>query len=297
MKLLIGLIVLVLVTILCYGGLVAFAQPAPSHPYFSQWRAERLPIVIADRGGNGLWPENTLYAFERAAAMGVDMLGMDVRSTADGVLVLMHDPVVDRTTDGVGPVTSITLEEIRVLDAGHTWSSDGAMTFPFRGQAVTVPTVEEVFAALPDFPMSVDIKQTEPRITTPLCALIREYGMTEKVLVSSFNSHTLDQFQRACPKVATFGSNEDVRTFTVLNFVFLGAIYQPGFHAIKVSEYWKGMHILTPLFLETAKGRNMHVYVQMIDVDIEVEIQRMLALGPDGIITSYPDRVIDLLGR
>src|SRR5262245_13152385 len=72
--------------------------PAP-HPF---WDGPS-PRVIAHRGGRGLWPENTLYAFRRAAALGADVLEMDVRQTADGELVVLHDETVDRTTDGSGP--------------------------------------------------------------------------------------------------------------------------------------------------------------------------------------------------
>lgn len=88
------------------------ARPALSvvdHPYL----AAKPPLVIAHRGGRGLWPENTLYTFQRAAELGVDVLEMDVRASADGALVVLHDPTVDRTTEGEGPVNEKTLGEFR----------------------------------------------------------------------------------------------------------------------------------------------------------------------------------------
>lgn len=82
----------------------------------------RRPVrVIAHRGGVNLWPENTIYAFERALALGVDVLEMDVRGTADDRLVLLHDETVDRTTNGTGRIRDLTLAEVRELDAGYTW--------------------------------------------------------------------------------------------------------------------------------------------------------------------------------
>lgn len=295
MKGLVVLLVVVVLALVGYGVLVALAQPAPPHPYFEQWRAQRFPIVIAHRGGKGLWPENTLYAFERAAAMGVDMLDMDVRSTADGVLVLMRDPEVNRTTDGTGLVTSLTLEKLQALDAGHNWSSDGGTTFPFRDQRITVPTLEEVFSALPDVHMSVEIKQSELSLANSLCMLIREYGMKDKALVGSIKAEPLEQFRRECPTVATAGSEDEVRVFVYLNLVFLGAMYQPDFSALQVGEYRSGLRIVTPFFMETAHNRNMRVYVRTTDE--EEDMQTLVNLSVDGIITGYPDRVLGLLGR
>ncbi len=74
---------------------------------------------MAHRGGAGLWPENTMLAFERARELGVDVIEMDVHATADGVLVVLHDANVDRTTDGAGRVGALTLSELKKLDAGY----------------------------------------------------------------------------------------------------------------------------------------------------------------------------------
>src|SRR5215212_8356264 len=91
-------------------------------------------LVIAHRGGAGLWPENTLYAFERAAAMGVDVIETDVRATKDGELVVIHDDNVNRTTGGAGAVGALTLAELKRLDAAYRFSTDGGRSFPLRGQ-------------------------------------------------------------------------------------------------------------------------------------------------------------------
>ena len=86
-----------------YAILALLAQPAAGHPFFAQF--EQRPLVMAHRGGRALWPENTLSAFERAVEMGVDVLEMDIHTTADGALVVMHDNTVDRTTNRSGPVS------------------------------------------------------------------------------------------------------------------------------------------------------------------------------------------------
>src|SRR3954471_8516604 len=97
--------------------------------------------IIAHRGASGSAPENTIAAFELAVAHGADAIELDVRLTADRVPVVLHDATLDRTTSGRGPLGTLTLEQVRRLDAG--------VRFPaFRGLGVTVPTLAEVLRAI-----------------------------------------------------------------------------------------------------------------------------------------------------
>ena len=118
---------------------MALVQSATDIPFAE--KIQRRPLVMAHRGGAGLWPENTMYGFERAVDLGVDVLETEIHSTADNILVLMHDSTVDRTTNSSGPISAFTLEELRTLDAGYNWTSDGGQTFPFRGSGITVATL------------------------------------------------------------------------------------------------------------------------------------------------------------
>lgn len=295
LKRFVGLLALIVVALVCYGVLSSLALPVPPHPFFSPWRSQRFPLVVANAGGNGLWPENTLYALQFSHDMGVDILDMDVRSSADGVLVLMHDPRVDRTTDGTGLITSLTMEELRDLDAAYNWSSDGGITFPFRNKSVTVPTLEEVFAAFPDVRMSINMQQVFPSLAIPLCELIGTYQMMDKVLVSSVDVSELKQFRQFCPQVATVGSEGELLTFSMLNLLFLGEIYEPNFHALMVPTERSRLIRITPFFLETAYNRNLRVYI--FTNGNEDDIQRLINLRVDSIITDYPDIVLAALGR
>jgi glycerophosphoryl diester phosphodiesterase len=144
--------------------------------------------------------------------MGVDVLELDVHSTSDGTLVVMHDAAVDRTTDGRGRVNELTLEAVKKLDAGYVFSPDGGQTFPFRNRKITVPTLREIFDALPQMTFNIEPKQHTPSIIKPLCALVRERKMIDKVIVGSFNQTTIDDFRRECPEVATSASPSESRT-------------------------------------------------------------------------------------
>ena len=287
------LLVVLAILAAAYAIAALLARPAAEYPFFAQF--EQRPLVMAHRGGRALWPENTLYAFERAVEMGVDVLEMDVHTTADGVPVVMHDDTVDRTTNGSGPIQSFTLEELRGLDAGHTWSSDDGQTFPYRGQGITVPTVEEVFAAFPDVPLNIEIKQEEPSMVASFCQLIRDHDLVDQVLVASFHEETIDEFRATCPEVATStGTSETVALF-VLSRLFLESTYGAPAEAAQVPEYRSGLHVLAPRFIDAAHNRNLEVHAWTIND--EDDMQRMISLGVDGIITDYPDRLLELLGR
>ena len=133
--------------------------------------------VIAHRGASGYAPENTAAAFAKAIAMGADAIETDVRLSADGELVLIHDATVTRTTDGRGPVADHTLAELRALDAGR-WFSDA-----FAGERV--PTLAELIEDVaPRIPVGLEIK--DRAATGPTIAAIRAAGIEDRVEVTSF---------------------------------------------------------------------------------------------------------------
>jgi glycerophosphoryl diester phosphodiesterase len=253
------------------------------------------PKIIANRGGGGLWPENTLYAFEQATTMGIDILNMDVRRSADGQLVLIHDVSVERTTNGIGPVGQLTLAELQALDAAYHWSDDGGQTYRYRDQGITVPTIPEVFSKLPEARMNIEMKTEQPTLVTTLCALIHKHELTEQVLVSSFSQIALQQFREVCPGVATSASDEEVKVFFILNLIFLGPIYSPVFQALQVPEQRDWMNVITPGFVRTAHNRGLVVFVSTINE--QSDLQHMLEIGVDGVASNYPDQLLIAFGR
>lgn len=268
-------------------------EAVPEHNYFRQDAGR--PLAIAHRGGAGLWPENTLYAFEHAAALGVDVIETDVHVTADGELVVFHDEGVERTTDGAGRVGSLTLAELKRLDAAYRFSTDGGRSFPVRGSGVSVPTLREVFEALPRMRFNIEPKQAVPPLAAPLCRLIREYGMTDRVLIASFSGTTLGEFRRECPEVATSAATGEVASFLTLEETGLAASYSPSMQALQVPEHAGALRVLTRDFVEAAHGRNLRVHAWTVNA--EGDMRRLVELGVDGIMTDYPDRLLKVLGR
>ncbi len=146
--------------------------------------------VIAHRGASGYAPENTRAAFERAIEMGADAIETDVRLSADGELVLMHDATVTRTTDGRGPVADHTLAELRALDAG-SWYSDA-----FAGERV--PTLAELIEDVaPRIPVVLEIK--DQAATAMTVEAIRAAGIEGRVEVTSFLWPAVVEAKRLAP--------------------------------------------------------------------------------------------------
>lgn len=273
-------------------GLLLFARSVPDHPYYADGPEV---TVIAHRGGKHLWPENTHLAFQKAAAMGVDALEMDVHISADGVLVVLHDDTVDRTTNGRGRVATMTLAELQKLDAGYHWSPDGGTTFPYRGQGLTIPTLEDVFRALPELRMVVEIKPSDRAAARLLCELIGQYRMQARVLVASFQEAPLRAFRAHCSEVATSAARLETTRFVLLSKIFLSRTLSPGFQSLQVPPSSSGITIMTPRFVRAAHARNLKV--ECWTINDPARMQQYINWGVDGIVTDRPDLLLQLLGR
>jgi glycerophosphoryl diester phosphodiesterase len=273
-----------------YTFLKRRTKPIPDHPYLR----DRDFLVMAHRGGQGLWPPNTLFAFERAVALGVDVLEMDIHSTAEGVLVVRHDPTVDSTTDGSGYIRDYTYPELKKLDAGYNWTTDDGASYPYRGKGIRIPTLDEILNSFPRMRLNIDIKPKEPKVVDLFCKYLREHDILEQVMVGSFHYDQLQRFRRLCPEAATTASPREVALFFGLNSFFLGGVYQNYAEAFSTPEYHEGLHLITERFVRGAHAHNMQVHVWTVN---EVQdMKRLIDWGVDGIITDFPDRLMTLVG-
>jgi len=268
---------------------------APSKLYYD---GAATPLVIAHQGGDGVWPGDTMFAFEQAVAIGSDVLEMDAHITKDGEIVLMHDETVDDTTDGTGLIEELTMAEIKQLDAAYEWSIDEGKTFPYRGQGIQVPTLRELFEKFPNMRYLIEIKLTNNPIDKPFCDLIREYNMQEKVIVGSFHDEAMAQFRATCPEVATSGSRGEVTAYVILGKLFLGGFVAPEYQSLQVpweKSESKGIPIMTARFIREAHAKNLHV--EPWTVNNPELMKQYIEWGVDGIITDRPDLMIEVLGR
>ena len=252
-------------------------QPALANP----------PLLFAHQGGADLWPSNTLLAFQNAAELGVDVLEMDVHLTADDDLVVIHDHTVDRTTDGTGRVGDMTVEELKQLDAGYAFTPDDGVTYPYRGQGVTIPTLDEVLTAFPDYRINIEIKDDNLHAAERLSDIIQAHNAQERVIVLSFHDDPLAYFRKLQPQVATGAGPGETRTFYILSSLYLWRFHRPHADAYQVPISQSFAHFDTPEFIGHAHNMNQQVHFWTInDAD---EMRRLLQLGADGIMTDRPD--------
>lgn len=282
--LLIGVVVLVLALI---------SQPA-SPPVVLADLGQR-PLVIAHRGGMGLWPENTLFAFERAAALGVDMLEMDLHLSQDAKLVVIHDETLERTSNGQGPVAHYNLAELQALDAGYKWTADGGQSYPYRGQGTRIAALEEVFERFPLIPKALEIKVPDVGMEAVLCEMLAAYDQLDRVIVASFHERSLQRFRQLCPEVATAGGPVSVRLLLALNWLGLSDLLSPSYPVLQIPQQHSGLNLATPRLVRNAQARGLQVHLWTINEQPNMRL--LLEMGVNGLITDYPDRALQLLGR
>ena len=266
------------------------ATPVPAHPYFATGDF----LVIAHRGGRGLMPENTITAFKHADSLGVDVLEMDLHTSADGHLVIIHDATVYRTTNGSGRVDSLTLAQLTALDAGYRFKGEGD-TFPFRDQGVRIPTLETVLSAFQHKRLLIEIKPNSPQVARQFCATLERFAMDQKTVVASFHSNALNTFRSACPQTPISATAGQVGLYTALHLLHLDSAYLNPPIAFQVPEKWGPLQLVDSRFIASVHARNAQVHVWT--VNREEAMRRLIDLGVDGLITDYPDRLLRVLER
>ncbi len=252
-------------------------------------------LVMAHRGGGGLAPENTMVAFQNAVDMKVDVLEMDIHSTADNVLVISHDPTVDRLTNGRGEIRDYTFAELKKLDAGYHWTSNGGKSFPFRDKGISIPTLEEVLSSFRHAPVNVDLKQRNPSIVKPFAKLIRDFKMTDKVLAGSFDNDTTKQLREELSEAIKICSMNEVRLFYLLHRLRLSRFFRGEAEAFQLPGYHGSLQVITPRLIHDLHKQGLHLHIWTVNEKQDME--RLIDWGVNGIITDYPDRLLQVLGQ
>ncbi|MGH7208156.1 MAG: glycerophosphodiester phosphodiesterase [Nitrospiraceae bacterium] len=219
-------------------------------------------LRIGHRGACGHAPENTLRSIAQAIALGCDMFEVDVQRTKDGHLVLIHDPRVDRTTNGKGLVAEMDLEELRTLDAGG-------------GQKI--PTLEEALqAASGRIGLILEVKAEG--LAYDLCSIVRASGFAGPILYASFLPDELQHLRRAEPEAR-------------LMLLLKRPPKDPVAEAARLQATHVGLRFDTatkPLVTTLHKAR---LTVFVYTVNKRKDIQRMRAVRVDGIVSDFPDRI------
>ncbi len=241
------------------------------------------PIILAHRGDKSFAPENTLPSFAQAIQKGADGVELDAKLTADGHIIVIHDPTLNRTTNGSGKVASFTLEEIRKLDAG-AWFDE-----KFRG--TRVPLLEEVFETVgKDKLINIELTNySTPHdgLTFKVCELIKRHNNQGQIIFSSFFASNLKIAAQALPGVPRgLLAMPGIVGLWARSFGFMFGDYQ-ALHPYITSTSREQMQRAHRL------KRRVHVWT----ANTPEEITRLKEWGADGIFTDDPATAVQALGR
>jgi glycerophosphoryl diester phosphodiesterase len=252
-----------------------------SSGYFDSAR----PRVFGHRGAAGLAPENTLPSFALALELGADYLELDVHGTRDGAIVVLHDSTLERTTDGAGAVADLTLAQLQRLDAGYQFSTDGRH-FPYRGQGVRVPTLAALLQRFPTTRLNIEVKQESPAIVDEVVRIITAAGRMADVLLAAEHDTIMGAIRRTVGEriVTSFSTGEVVDFVGRLNAGF--GEYHPAGRALQIPPRYNDIELITADSVAAAHRYGLEIHAWTIND--RAEIDRLLALGVDGIMSDLP---------
>jgi glycerophosphoryl diester phosphodiesterase len=261
--------------LLCVASLEVGAEPARSRLDARQGKV----VVIAHRGANRVAPENTLAAYRAAIDLGVDFVEIDVQTTADGQFVLMHDSTVDRTTNGSGAVRSLTLSQIKELDAGSWFSAK------FAGEKA--PTLEEAVGLCKGkVGLYIDLKDAS---VPALISALERYGIASRVVVYGA-ARQLQEIKRLRPQIAVMPGPGNWLSVRGMARLLAGSL-----HAEVVDSHLSSW---TPGRVREAHAAGARVWVDIMgETDSIRGMREAIHMGVDGIQTDHPDILLRLLGR
>ena len=236
-------------------------------------------LNFAHRGFKGLYPENTMLAFRKAVEIGADGIEFDLHLTKDGQLVIIHDELLDRTTDFKGLVKDYSLRELKKANASAL----------FDQYSEKIPSLEEYLSYIKDKDIitNIEIKNSiidYPNIEEKMYEMVKAYGLLDKIIVSSFNHESLLRV-KAIDKNVKCGILESSRMVKSWDYVkSLGCEYYHPMNFV-VDEY------IIQKFKENGIGLNIWFGQS------EFDYSRYLTDGVTSLITDYPDRVKDLIEK
>jgi glycerophosphoryl diester phosphodiesterase len=234
-----------------------------------------VPAIFAHRGFSSQAPENTIPAFLKAVEIGANGIELDVQLSADGEIVVFHDSMLDRTTNGNGKVSERLLSSLKKLDAGSWFSID------YKG--VNIPTLQEVFNEIPDnFLINVELKNDRNQVEilpSKVVELLKKNNKFEQVLISSFSVDMIKEMQKHLPQIK------------------IGLLAMPSILGFKTRNFTSrriAHYAMHPFHLDVKpklikryndEGKRIHTYT----VNKEEQMRKLFMMGTHGIFTDHPD--------
>ncbi len=274
----------------CAGPASAPAAPLAPSTASGAWPGV---LVVAHRGGAALAPENTLVAFDNALKIGVEMVECDVHLSKDGELVVMHDPNVSRTTDGTGQIGSLTLAELRKLNAAAKFGNGAWAAQP-------VPTLAELLDLVKGKAgIQIEIKTTAgktryPGIERKVVDLVNARGMADRVLIISFDFPTLKDVKTIAPQIKT-GALVDAPWMSAHMTQSPDQILDEVGKATGADYFMPTAGSISEPLVKAAHARGIKVGAWTVDAP--QDMRRLAGWGVDAITSNKPDELKHTMGR
>lgn len=248
-------------------------------------------LVIAHRGGAGLMPENTMASFKNGIALKSDFIEMDAHLSKDGIPVVIHDPTLERTTDGFGQISNFTLAQLQTYNAAaKSLSVTSKEPIPSFAQVLDLakPTNVKVEVEI-KVPPQGRYNSIEQKMIDEIVA----HDMTDRVQISSFNMDVIKDVKAINPKIKTvvLMSVDYFRAYD-LNTpkTIIDHVTSLGAEIIAVNKDY-----LNAKLVQEARARK--IIVEVWTVDSESDIKKFIAMGVDGIISNRPDKLKEVVGK
>ena len=248
--------------------------------------------VIAHRGGAGLAPENTLASFRNGLSLNADYLEMDAHLTQDGVVVIIHDDTIDRTTDGAGRIHDFALADLQKFNAASKYANGTT-------ERQMIPTLAQVLDTVKPTKARIEVEIKVPPwgrdagIEQKILDEISSRQMLDRVQISSFDFNVLKEVKKLNPRMKTVA-------LVTAGFYRANDVSQPAkiaeqIQALGAEFFASNKDFLSPGLVEEMRQRKIQVEVWTVDSD--TEMKKFIAMGVDGIITNRPDTLNRVLGR
>ncbi|RTR35209.1 glycerophosphodiester phosphodiesterase [Robertmurraya yapensis] len=237
-----------------------------------------MTLIFAHRGYSAKYPENTMRAFREAEKAGADGIELDVQFSKDGEIVVIHDDKVDRTTNGTGFVKDYTFDELRKLDAGYKHKT--------LLKKEPIPSIKEVLEWLKtnQLQCNIEIKsslESYMKIEAPLIGLIREYGLSERIIISSFNHYSIVYCHRIAPEIE-------------IAPLYAEGLFMPWIYSESIKA--KGMHpnhkVAPNEIIKAAEEYG--IQVRPYTVNKEKDMRRLFEIGCSAFITDDPVKALKI---
>ncbi|RNF40698.1 glycerophosphodiester phosphodiesterase [Planococcus salinus] len=258
------------------------------------------PVVLAHRGGAGIAPENSMAAFTASAELGVHGFEIDIRLTNDEEIIVFHDEYLDRTTDGAGKVSDMTLEKLRSFELGYHFTDLNGQ-HSYRGKGERIVTLRELLEKFPQMHVNIEMKDSPETyegslLPSKLWRLIESMEVQDRVVVASFYDEQIDRFNLYAQNRIALGAgeNEVRKAYSAFTSQF-GHLYQPRADVFQIPVKSSVFRLDSPRFIAFLESRNVPVHYWTID---EADAMRaLLAAGAKGIITDRPDIAVEVVSE